>query len=164
MRDRKIGLAVVGVIAVVIAVWQYKRCSTKSDTDATSTVTQPSGGSSGPAIIPVAKQARSSTVVTVSTPKGPIANASVRIAPEDGEVIVVRTDASGVATAKELEAGTYSVSASAIDHEPAALPQHELRADETARLAITLVAGGRTLAGTVVAGRGGRGPTSGGRV
>ena len=166
MRDRKIGLAVVGVIAIaiVVAVWQSKRCSTNSDTAATSSVTQPSGGSSGPAITTASRQARSSIAVTVTDTNGPIAGAAVRVAPEDGEVIVVRTDSSGVAIAKGLEAGKYDVSASALDHEPAMLPQHELGADDDARLAITLVAGGRTLSGTVVDGSGGRGPIAGVRI
>src|SRR5687768_5956996 len=134
MRDRKIVFVVVGLIAGVIAVWLYQR-SKQSETPATSSVTQPRTGSSEPIVV-APKSPRSSLAVTVSNAKGPLANAAVRIAPENGEVIVIKTDAKGVATATQLSAGEYEISASAPDHEPAAASR-TLKDGEAGSLAIT---------------------------
>lgn len=149
MRERRIVFVIVGLLAGALAVWLWQR-GNPSDTDATQQATQGQGSTgSSLAITPVVVRASASIEVTVRDAKGPLVGASVRIAPEDGDVIVIKTDSTGVATAKSLVGGTYEISASAIDFEPAALPTHELRSDDNAKLAITLVAGGRTLAGTV---------------
>src|SRR5687768_6479348 len=56
--------------------------------------------------------------VTVSDDKGHITDAIVRIEPDDGEVIAIRTNANGEAVADKLGAGSYAISASATGHEP----------------------------------------------
>ena len=68
----------------------------------------------------------------------------------------------GVARADSLEPGTWSISASADGHEPAAASSRELRAGETTKIDIQLAPGGRTLVGLVTDASGG--PIAGARI
>lgn len=157
----------VGVVVVMLAAlggglwwWTHRRAS---DGPATSTVTQPQRGS---AARPVADRAASiepaRLAITVSDDQGPLAGATVRLAPEDGEIVVVKTGHDGVAHADPLEPGAWTISASAADHVPRALPTKQLAAGVAEQLTIKLAAGGRTLRGSVSDATGG--PISGARI
>jgi len=160
MGNRRLAVIVVVLLVAGSAFWWWRSRRT-SDRPATSSVTQPAGSGQQSSSSSSAPRAPASVTVTVSDAKGPLANATVRLAPDDGEVILVKTNPSGVATAK-LAPGDYEISASAVDHEPAALPTEELAAGEDARLALTLVTGGRTLSGVVTDVSGG--PITGARI
>src|SRR6185436_16679956 len=88
--------------------------------------------------------------------------ATVRLAPSDGEIAVLKTGPDGIAHADQLEPGRWTISASAPGHAPAALPTRELAAGANEKLAIVLRAGGRTLSGTVSDATGG--PVAGARI
>ncbi|MDQ3338649.1 MAG: carboxypeptidase regulatory-like domain-containing protein [Myxococcota bacterium] len=160
MKGRGIALLAVLIVVVVggIVFWKMRG----SDKRATQAVTQGSGSAvAKPAGAPTAaKLARAS--VTVTDENGPVADAFVRFAPEDGEIIALKTGADGVAVADKLAAGAYEISASAAGHEPSALPRQELAAGDDAKLAITLKAGGRLLSGVVTDVSGG--PIAGARI
>lgn len=145
----------IGVAVVVLAVlggglwwWKNRRID---DTPATSTVTQPQGSAGSPAAsVPRAAAAQPARVtVVVTDDKGPLADAAVRLAPQDGEIVVVKTGRDGVARADQLEPGDWTVSASADGHLPAALPSRRLAAGADEKLAIKLATGGRLLTGTI---------------
>ena len=86
----------------------------------------------------------------------------MRLAPEDGEVLVLVTGGDGVAYADTLPPATYDVSASAPDHEPAAARPVVLAAGADEKVAIALAAGGRALTGVVTDVSGG--PIAGARI
>lgn len=96
-----------------------------------------------------ARPARASIAVTVTDARGPLANATVRFAPDDGEVLVVTTGPNGMARADRVEPGKWQISAAAADHEPAAAQPLELAAGAEESIALVLAAGGRTLSGLV---------------
>jgi hypothetical protein len=100
--------------------------------------------------------------ITVRDDKGPIAGATVRLERERSDVELVQTGKDGVAHADALEPGTWSVSASADGHEPAALRARELHPGEVVNVDIKLALGGRTLTGTVTDATGG--PINGARI
>ena len=158
MRERGIAIVVLLIAGIVGGIWWWK---SKSDTPATSALTQPKTGS-GSSAAKAAPAATGSLAITVKSARGPLADAAVRIAPDDGEVIVVKTGADGIARANQLAPGRYAISGSATGYEPAALPAKELATGEAAELAITLVAGGRVLSGTVSDVSGG--PIAGARI
>jgi Carboxypeptidase regulatory-like domain len=157
----------IGVVVVVLAglgggLWwrQHRRAS---DGPATSTATQPQHGSAASTATRRAAPVEPARLaVTVSDDQGPLADATVRLAPKDGEIVVVKTGRDGVAHADQLEAGDWTVSASAADHLPGALPAKQLAAGASEQLAIKLAAGGRTLSGTVSDTTGG--PIAGARI
>ncbi|HSR98463.1 MAG TPA: carboxypeptidase regulatory-like domain-containing protein [Kofleriaceae bacterium] len=156
----------IGIVTFFLAVlggvwwWSHRRASNQP---ATSTVTQPQRGATATAGTPErTAEAPASLAITVSDERGPLADAAVRLAPRAGEVIVVRTGADGVARAERLEPGAWTVSASAADHVPAALPTRQLAAGADERLAIRLARGGRALTGTVSDATGG--PIAGARI
>ena len=157
----------IGVVIVLLAAlggglwwWKHRRIN---DDPATSTVTQPQRGpASSTATQRGAPIEPATLAITVSDDKGPLAGATVRLAPKDGEIVVVKTGGDGVAHADHLEPGAWTVSASAADHVPAALPAKQLAAGATEKLAIKLAAGGRTLRGTVSDATGG--PIAGARI
>ncbi len=157
----------IGVVIVLLAAlggglwwWKHRRIN---DIPATSTVTQPQRGSASTTATPRGAPTAPATLeVTVSDGKGPLAGATVRLAPRDGEIVIVKTGGNGVAHADHLEPGAWTVSASAADHVPAALPARQLAAGATEKLAIQLAAGGRTLRGTVSDVTGG--PVAGARI
>jgi hypothetical protein len=144
MRNRRLAVGVVVVLVAAIAFWWNR--GRQGDTPATPTVTQHAGSARDQRRFAICGTA--SLEVTVRDGRGVLAGATVRLAPEDGDVMLLKTDANGIALAK-VAPGTYEISASAPDHEPAALPDEELASGEAAKLAVTLVAGGRTLSGTV---------------
>jgi protocatechuate 3,4-dioxygenase beta subunit len=101
-------------------------------------------------------------IVSVKGPAGALAGATVRFARDGGDVITVDAGPDGTAKAASLEPGSWTISASAAGYEPGAADERELKAGETARIDITLVAGGRTLKGTVTDATGG--PIAGARI
>ena len=166
MKTRGV-LVVVVLLAAAGGFWWWK--GRGGDTPATSTVTQAGSGSSttssGSAGVNGAAATDAGTgsiAVTVTSDKGPIADATVRLAPDEGDVIVLRTDGAGIARADKLAVGTWEVAASAPGFEPAGLAPRELAKDEVANLALALVAGGAKLTGTVTDATGG--PVAGARV
>jgi Carboxypeptidase regulatory-like domain len=157
MKGKGIALFV-GLLVVLVGVLAYWKLG-KGDKHATPAVTQENGSAvPSSSLSPTATKAAKITV-TVKDAKGPIGDAYVRFAPEDGEVLAVKTGANGAATA-DLLPGSYEISASATGHEPAALPRADVTAD--ASFEITLVVGGRVLSGVVTDVSGG--PIAGARV
>jgi len=158
----RISAVVVMLAALGGGLWWWKHRRT-SDGPATSTVTQPqTGAASTAATARGAPIEPAKLAITVSDGQGPLAGATVRLAPKDGEIVVVKTGRDGVAHADQLEPGAWTVSASATDHVPAALPAKQLAAGASEQLAIKLAAGGRTLSGTVSDATGG--PITGARI
>ena len=156
----RFGILVV-VLAAIGGAWWWRHRT--SDSPATHAVTQPQAPAArGPRPEAAAPVASAALTVTVSDDAGPLADAVVRLAPRDGEVVVVTTGRDGAARADHLAPGTWRISASAAGHAPAALPAHELAAAADDRLAIKLAPGGRTLTGTVSDATGG--PIAGARI
>jgi protocatechuate 3,4-dioxygenase beta subunit len=153
--------ALVGIALVVVigGVAWWLRGSRKEDNPATSTVTQPTGA---PKPHHVAAPDPARVVVTVRDAKGPVGGALVRLAPRQGDVIVLHAGADGVAQSGALDPGAWAISASAMDHEPNGVASRDLKAGETARVELVLAVGGRTLAGLVTDASGG--PISGVRI
>lgn len=156
-----VGLIVLAVAGVAFWFWWSRRAA---ETPATSTVTQPMGAVAAQPPTPSSTSAAALARVTikVASDKGPIADAAVRFAPEDGEVIVLRTGADGSVRADQLAPGEWTISASAAGFEPAAAPAKNLTAGEDATIALTLTAGGRPLTGLVTDATGG--PIAGARI
>src|SRR5512140_395399 len=158
----RIGLVVVLLAALAGGLWWWKHSRT-NNVPATRAVTQ---SQHGPEATAAATQRGApiepaTLAVTVTDDKGPIVGATVRLTPKDGEIVVVKTGSDGVAHA-DLEPGAWTVSASAADHVPAALPAKQLAAGAAENLTIKLAAGGRTLRGTVSDATGG--PVAGARI
>jgi RNA polymerase sigma factor (sigma-70 family) len=86
-------------------------------------------------------------VVAVTDDSGPIANAVVRCAPVDGEVVVVETASDGDVSI-DLAAGPWSIAASADGHEPKGT-NLSVVASHDDRVRLVLVKGGRSLTGIV---------------
>lgn len=167
MKSRGALIVVALLLAAAGGFWWWKHRG-HGDTPATSTVTQSSGSSSSASNAGSTNASAdhddgvASVVITVSSDKGPIADATVRLAPEEGDVIILKTDKTGVAKADKLAVGTWKIAASAPGFEPSGLKARELAKNEVANLALTLVAGGATLSGTVTDATGG--PIAGARV
>jgi protocatechuate 3,4-dioxygenase beta subunit len=116
-----------------------------------------------PALVAQASQIEPARlVVTVRDTNGPIADATVRCERGRGEVELAQTGKDGVARFGNLEPGTWTVSAAAESHEPAAARERELHAGEVVNLELALAPGGRTLTGIVTDATGG--PISGARI
>ena len=160
MKGKGIALLVGLVVVLVggIAFWKLRG----SDKRATPTVTQGNGSAVAKPTVKPAAHETARVTVTVKDDKGPIADAFVRFAPEDGDVIAIETGADGVAIADKLAVGAYEISASAPGHEPSALPPQALAAGDDAKLTVTLKSGGRMLSGVVTDVSGG--PISGARI
>ncbi len=86
-------------------------------------------------------------VVAVTDSAGPVADALVRCAPTDGDVVVVKTASDGNASI-DLAAGQWSIAASKEGHEPAATTL-AVAAGRDDRVGLVLAAGGQTLTGIV---------------
>jgi RNA polymerase sigma factor (sigma-70 family) len=86
-------------------------------------------------------------IVRVTDGAGPVANAVVRCAPADGDVVIARTASDGNASI-ELGAGQWSIAASAEGHEPAATSVAVVAARDD-RIELVLAPGGQTLTGIV---------------
>jgi hypothetical protein len=147
----------VAVIAAAISVWWWRR-SRGDEPASASAVTQPT--TAGPAIV-VRPTATARLKVSVRDAKGPVANAAVRLAPKDGEVVVLSAGGDGVATSGALEPGSWRIAASAPDHEPAAVTR-TLRAGDDVGFELVLAPGGKPLTGLVTDATGG--PVAGARV
>ncbi|MCW5801101.1 MAG: carboxypeptidase regulatory-like domain-containing protein [Deltaproteobacteria bacterium] len=155
MRQR--ALWIVLAIAVVgggVFWWKRSRSSEEDPATASAGATPQGAGATVAAAGSPKKpapgtQAPASLEVTVTDGASPIANAAVRIAPDEGEVILVRTGADGVARAERLEPGECEVSASAPDRLPAGVREQKLVAGQQTKVALVLRAGGRSLSGTV---------------
>jgi hypothetical protein len=140
MRKVIVGIVVVAIVA--IGFWWLRKG--KSDTPATAS-TPHAGSSVQSSRVEPAVQA--TLQVLVKDDKGPLKAAHIRIAPTDGDVMVLESGGDGVATIK-LAPGSYAVSASAKDHEPMA-HEAKIASGETTKLVLTLATGGRALTGTV---------------
>lgn len=154
-------IAVVVVIGAVLGVVWWKRG--ERDTRATAAATptgQPQARGSS-AVAPAADSA-ARVRVTVRDARGTIAGATVRLAPEGGDVVVVETGADGVAAVDGLAAGTWAISATANGYRPRAADARELASGEEASVELVLESGGRVLRGTVTDVDGG--PIGGARV
>lgn len=152
-------LVALGVLAVVVGVVLWIERGGR-DTPATASVPHDGANVQVPSRV-AAPKAPAQLAISVVDAKGAIAQARVRIAPRDGEVLVLETKADGIATTT-LAPGQYVVSASAKDHAPAAAPEVTIAAGETSRIEIELAAGGRVLSGLVTDVSGG--PIAGARI
>jgi hypothetical protein len=152
-------VVLVAVIAAVIAVWWWRR-SRGDERASAPAVTQPATAGPAAGVRPTAT-ATAHLKISVRDARGPVANAAVRLAPKDGEVVVLRAGGDGVATSGALEPGSWRIAASAPDHEPAAVTR-ELRAGEDLGIELVLAPGGKPLTGLVTDATGG--PVAGARV
>ncbi|HEX2686661.1 MAG TPA: carboxypeptidase-like regulatory domain-containing protein [Kofleriaceae bacterium] len=158
MTKRRV-VVLVAVIAAAISVWWWRR--SRGDEPASApAVMQPTTAGSVTVVRPTAT-ATAHLKVSVRDAKGPVANAAVRLAPNDGEVIVLRAGGDGVATSGALEPGSWRIAASAPDHEPAAVTR-DLRAGDDVGIELVLAPGGKPLTGLVTDATGG--PVAGARV
>jgi hypothetical protein len=153
----KTRVVVLVVIVAAISVWWWRR--SRGDEPASApAVTQPTTASPATVVRPTAT---AHLKVSVRDAKGPVANAVVRLAPKDGEVVVLRAGGDGVATSGALEPGNWRIAASAPDHEPAAVTR-DLRAGDDIGIELVLPPGGKPLTGLVTDATGG--PVAGARV
>lgn len=154
------------VLALVAAagVWWWKSRGSGETPAATSAQTHSGSGSAARTEhgAPSASAATATIVVRVTSVKGPIADATVRLAPEDGDVITLRTDATGMVRAEKLALGAWEIAASASGFEPSGAAPSELVADQVTTIALSLEPGGGLLSGTVTDATGG--PVAGARV
>lgn len=161
MKNQRGFLVLLLVMAVGGGVLWWKRG--KVDAPATQAVTGPADrGSQAPSAAPRPKPAPAGVEVTVTDERGPIAGAVVRLAPDDGEVLVVQAGTDGIARADRLEPGEWRISGSKPGYEPAALPPQHLAAGAVAKVALALRLGGRPLTGVVTDVSGG--PVAGARI
>jgi protocatechuate 3,4-dioxygenase beta subunit len=151
-------VVLVAVIAAALSVWWW-RWPRGDERVSPPAVTRPAAVGSGAGGRP-AERAVARLRVTVRDANGPVANAVVRLAPRDGEVVVLAADREGVATG-ELDPGSWRIAASARDHAPAVVAR-ELRAGEDAVIELVLAPGGKTLTGLVTDVNGG--PVAGARI
>lgn len=159
-KTRGILLGLVAILAIGGVVWSTQRGGEKR-----ASLPTPSGGSGSAVVSPVVQAAPASparATVVVSGPAGPLAGATVRLARASGEVTTLQTATNGTAQSEALEPDTWTISASAAGHEPAAAKPRALAAGETVRIELTLALGGRTLSGVVTDASGG--PIAGARI
>ncbi len=150
----------IGVIAMVAGGWWWRG---RAEEPSASRTTKPQLRGAGASVATRGSEPEPARiVVTVTDERGPICDASVRLAPERGEIIVLQTGGDGVARAEDLEPGSWQASASARGHVPAASQTTELRAGIVTPLTIRLSTGGQTLRGTVSDVTGG--PVAGARI
>jgi len=141
----KKGIALVVVIVglLVFGTQLYKHRARTSDLAVTEVnpapgpARSPAGPSDSPAHI----------VVAITDSAGPVVNALVRCAPQDGDVVVGKTGSDGNASI-DLAAGQWSIAASAEGHEPAATTLTVAGARD-GQVALVLASGGQTLTGVV---------------
>lgn len=150
------------LLAALIGTWWWRHRA--SDAPATGAVTQTQPGSAAHRTVaaPGAPAAPARLSVAVTDEHGPVTGATVRLAPDDGEVVALVTGGDGTAHVDRLEAGAWRITASAPGHLPAALPVRQIAAGADDRVAIRLAAGGRMLSGTVTDVTGG--PIAGARI
>ena len=156
-------IAILAAITIGGGLWWWTHRDRTPPAEPTPTVpTLGSGASTTTSPESSGEPANASVVVTVTSAAGPVADASVRLAPEDGDVVVVRTDRSGMAHADKLAVGRWAISASAPGFQPTGVAKRRIAAGEIAKLALTLMNGGRQLVGTVTDVTGG--PIAGARI
>jgi hypothetical protein len=161
---RKVAFGIVVLVVAGVLVWGLRARSERAREVATTAlvVTPPSDRASSPSRSREAEPPEPARAqISVASAQGPIEGAAVRLAPEDGEVIVVYTGSDGRAQADALLPGEYEVSASVAGHEPAAV-KRRISAGEVVTFTFTLTEGGRTLRGTVTDATGG--PIEGARI
>ncbi len=137
-----IGVVVVGLLLLGAQLYKHH-----ARTSGTAAATEAKLGSGTARSLAVAGDSPAHVIVSVTDSAGPVANAFVRCAPTDGEVVVVKTAADGTASI-DLAAGQWSIAASAEGHEPAATTLAVAAARDD-RVQLVLAAGGQTLTGTV---------------
>ncbi|MGE0872369.1 MAG: carboxypeptidase regulatory-like domain-containing protein [Kofleriaceae bacterium] len=151
----------VAVVAAIAALVWIKR-GRDAATPATSAISQPMGSATASKSAALTRDRPARATITVRDDKGPIAGATVRLEPEDGEVVIVQTGADGLARAEDLAAGEWTISGSAPGHQPAALAATTFEAGADDKLEIVLAPGGRILSGTISDATGG--PIRGARI
>ncbi|HEY4242579.1 MAG TPA: sigma-70 family RNA polymerase sigma factor [Kofleriaceae bacterium] len=140
---KKVIAAVVVIAALIVLGTQlYKHRAQPSEPVAAA---PGSNAAVAPAKPAVARAAH--VVVTVTDVAGPVANAFVRCAPSDGDVVVAKTAGDG-SVSIELAAGPWSIAASADKHEPAAVAL-VVTPGRDDRVTLVLASGGELLTGIV---------------
>lgn len=140
---KAIALAVVVIGVLLLGAHLYKKHEHASGPTAVAAAKAGSGARS--LAVPNASPAH--LVVRVTDGAGPVANAMVRCAPAEGEVVIARTASDGNVSI-ELGAGPWSIAASAEGHEPAATSVAVVAARDD-RVELILAPGGQTLTGVV---------------
>ncbi len=141
---KAIALVVVIVGLLVLGVQVYKHHERTSD-PAAATEGKLESGTARSLAMPSDSAAH--IVVAVTDSAGPVANAWVRCAPKDGDVVIGKTASDGNASI-DLAAGQWSIAASAEGHEPAATTLAVVTAHDD-RVRLVLASGGQTLTGMV---------------
>ena len=139
-----IALVIVVVGFVMLGAHLYKSHARTTERVAAAPVAAGSSAARTPA---VASRASAHIVVAVTDSAGPVANAWVRCAPGEGDLVVVKTGSDGSASI-DLAAGPWSIAASAEGHEPAATTL-AVTAGHDDRVRLVLAAGGQALTGIV---------------
>lgn len=161
---RNLVVVLVVVVAAAIAAWWWSRPRDGAPVAPVVTRAVSAGPAAAvrPAAIPSAR-----LQITVRRGGGdgggtaPVPNAAVRLAAQDGEVLVLRAGDDGVATSDALAPGSWRISASAPGHAPAAVTRI-VGAGEQAAVVLVLAPGGAPLTGVVSDASGG--PIAGARV
>ena len=135
-------VVVVGLLLLGAQLYKHHGRTTGPSAD---TEGKPSSGATRSLAMPSDSPAH--IVVAVTDSAGPVANALVRCAPTDGDVVVVNTASDGNA-AIDLAAGQWSIAASAEGHQPEATTL-TVAAGRDDRVRLVLATGGQTLRGTV---------------
>ncbi|HEY4242852.1 MAG TPA: carboxypeptidase-like regulatory domain-containing protein [Kofleriaceae bacterium] len=159
MTRTRIG-ALVAIAAIAVAVWYWhrKQAAPPAATSPVATSSTPVVTSVAPAA--TAQPAHVTVLVTDAATKAPLANATVRFAPDDGDVVLAQTGADGTAHA-ELAAGSIGISAAASGHAPAGASR-AWKPGERETVTLALTGGAVELSGLVTDATGG--PVVGARV
>ncbi len=145
----RIAMAVIVLAALAVGLWRWGHHSeTAKAVTSTAMTPEPAAVVAGAVRSPGSVEGASLTI-TVSDERGSLAGATVRLVSTSSDVVVVEAGIDGIARAGELEPGMWTVSASAADHLPAALPAMRLVAGVEEKLTIKLSGGGQLLTGTV---------------
>ena len=155
--EPRLGLrsVVVALLAVGGLAWWWAHRRAPGPTTSAITQVQYAGSAAPARTAAVATAAAARLSIAVTDDQGPLAGATVRLAPRTGELVVIKTGLDGIARADDLAPGAWRVSVSAAEHLPAALPLVQLSAGADEQRAVKLVTGGRILRGTVFDATGG---------
>jgi RNA polymerase sigma-70 factor (ECF subfamily) len=135
---------VVVVVGLLVGAQVYRHHQQASEPAA---ATEGTLGSGTPRALAVPGELSAHIVVAVTDGAGPVANAWVRCAPTDGDVVIVKTASDGHASI-DLAAGQWSIAASAEGHEPAAT-NLAVAAGRDDNVQLVLERGGQPLTGIV---------------
>jgi protocatechuate 3,4-dioxygenase beta subunit len=141
---KAIALVLVVVGLIVVGTHLYKHHGRPSERAGASAGELGSGARRTPA---AASSSLAHIIVTVTDSGGSVANAWVRCAPADGDVVVVKTASDGSASI-DLAAGQWSIAASADEHEPGAT-KLAVVAGRDDHVRLVLAPGGQVLTGVV---------------